>query len=63
MRSGDTIGILVFCTDYRCSRSIAMSANRWSNEMRLSDIEPRCKVCGKGGADVRPHFAPVRSDA
>jgi hypothetical protein len=27
MRSGGTIGILVFCTDYLCSHSIAMPAD------------------------------------
>jgi hypothetical protein len=62
MRAADTIGILVHCTGYKCSHSIAMSADRWSDDVRLSDIEPRflCKTCGKRGADVRPHFAPVR---
>jgi hypothetical protein len=50
------------CSDYRCSHSIAMAADGWSDDVRLSDIEPRfvCKACGKRGADVRPHFAPAR---
>jgi hypothetical protein len=62
MRAGGTIGILVYCTDYRCSHSIAMPATRWTNDVRLSDIEPRfvCKACGTRGADVRPHFASAR---
>jgi hypothetical protein len=39
-----------------------MAADGWSDDVRLSDIEPRfiCKACGKRGADVRPHFAPAR---
>jgi len=39
-----------------------MAADRWDDDVRLSDIEPRfvCKACGKRGADVRPHFGPAR---
>jgi len=31
---------------------------RWSDDLRLSDIEPRfiCGACGKRVADVRPDF-------
>ena len=59
MRSSGSIGILVYCADYRCSHCIAMSADQWGDDVRLSDIEPRfvCKACGKRGADIRPHFA------
>jgi hypothetical protein len=49
MRSGgDPTGILVYCADYRCSHSIAISADQWGDDLRLSDIEPRfvCKACG-----------------
>jgi hypothetical protein len=63
MRSaGGPTGIMVYCTDYRCSHSIAMSADRWPDDVRLSDIEPRfvCKACGKRGADVRLHFEPAK---
>jgi hypothetical protein len=54
----DFCSILVYCGDY----SIAMSADRWPDDVRLSDIEPRfvCKACGKRGADVRPHFEPAK---
>jgi hypothetical protein len=62
MRAAGVVGILVYCADYKCSYSIAMAADRWADEVRLSDIEPRfvCNACGKRGADVRPHFAPAR---
>jgi hypothetical protein len=62
MRESSTTGILVYCSDYRCSHSIEMSAEQWPDDVRLSDIEPRfvCKACGKRGADVRPHFLPAR---
>jgi hypothetical protein len=51
-------GVLVYCSDYRCSHSMALMADRWPDHARLSDIEPRfvCKACGKHGADVRPDF-------
>ncbi len=51
-------GVLVCCSDYRCSHSVALSADRWPDDVRLSDVEQRftCKACGKRGADVRPDF-------
>jgi hypothetical protein len=44
--------------DYRCSHSIAIGADRWPDDVRLSDLQARfaCKACGKRGADVRPNF-------
>jgi hypothetical protein len=38
--------------------SIAISADRWSDNIRLPDIEPlfTCQACGQKGADVRPNF-------
>jgi hypothetical protein len=35
-----------------------MSGDRWPDDLRLSDLEPRliCSACGKRGADVRPNF-------
>ena len=46
MRAAGTIGILVYCADYTCSHSIVLPADRWSDDVRLSDIEPRfiCKA-------------------
>ena len=66
MRAAGVRGLLVYCSDYRCSHSIAMSGDPWPDEARLSDLEPRfvCSACGKRGADVRPNFnwnkAPTR---
>jgi hypothetical protein len=63
MRSdGGPTRVLIYCADYRCSHSMAMSADQWPDDLRLSDIEPRfiCQACGKRGADVRPHFSPPR---
>jgi hypothetical protein len=58
MRDIGVRGALVYCADYQCSHSIAVSAVRWPDDLRLSDIEPRfvCQACGKRGADVLPDF-------
>ena len=55
-------GILVYCADYHCSHCLAISGDRWPDDLRLSDLEPRfvCKACGKRGADVRPDFSRNR---
>ena len=58
MRQSGVRGLLIYCSDYRCSHSTAISGDRWPDDVRLSDIEPpfTCKTCGKRGADVRPDF-------
>ena len=58
MRSAGVRGVLIYCSDYRCSHHIAITADQWSDDVRLSDIEPRfvCTACGTRGADVRPDF-------
>jgi hypothetical protein len=58
MRSSGVRGLLVYCSDYRCSHYIAISGDRWPDGVRLSDLEPRfiCSACGQHGADVRPDF-------
>jgi hypothetical protein len=58
MRDMGVRGVLIYCADYRCSHSIALSADQWTDDLRLSDIEPRfvCQAGGKRGADVRPDF-------
>jgi hypothetical protein len=57
-RSSGVRGLLIYCADYHCSDSSAISANRRPDDIRLSDIEPRftCQACGRKGADVRPDF-------
>jgi hypothetical protein len=58
MRESGVFSVMVFCSDYRCSHSVAMHADRWPDHVRLSDIEPQfvCQACGKRGANVRPDF-------
>jgi hypothetical protein len=59
MRSSGVRGVLIYCSDYRCSHYIAIGGDRWPDDVRLSDLEPRftCSACGKRGADVRPDFS------
>ena len=58
MRDSGVRGLLVYCCDYRCSHSTPISADRWPDGVRLSDIEPRFtrQACGRKGADVRLNF-------
>ena len=58
MRDMGVRGLLIYCADYRCSHSIAISGDRWPDHVRLSDIEPLfvCRARGKRGADVSPVF-------
>ena len=37
MREMDVRGIIVYCADYTCSHSIAVSAEGWPDDLRLSD--------------------------
>jgi hypothetical protein len=41
MRAAGVRGLLIYCQDYHCSHSIAVSADQWSDDVRLSDLEPR----------------------
>ena len=58
MRAANVRGLLIYCSDYHCSHWTAISGDRWPDDVRLSDLEPRfaCQACGRRGADGRPHF-------
>jgi hypothetical protein len=65
MRESGVRGLLVYCADYKCSHLATLApanVDRWLNNVRLSDLEPRfiCKRCGNRGADVRPYFPSAR---
>src|SRR5205807_2395313 len=40
MRSSGVRGLLIYCADYHCSHSIAISGDQWPDNVRLSDLEP-----------------------
>jgi hypothetical protein len=65
MRSSGVRDVLVYSRDHRCSHYIAISANRWADHIRLSNIEPGfvCSACCKRGAEVRPKFSQARMGA
>ena len=54
--------LLLYCGDYKCAHSVVISSERWPDEVRLSDLEPKftCQVCGHRGADIRPLFEKAR---
>src|SRR5882724_3084650 len=58
MRSSGVRGLLVYCADYRCAHAVRISADRWPDETRLSDLERLfvCQACGRRGADIRPDW-------
>jgi hypothetical protein len=58
MRAAGVRGVLIYCSDYRCSHSTSLDADRWADDIRLSDIEVGfvCTACGRRGADVRPDW-------
>jgi hypothetical protein len=62
MREMGARGLLIYCSDYRCSHPVTMGGDRWPDDMRLSDIEQRlvCSACGKRGANIRPDFGRNR---
>jgi hypothetical protein len=35
MREMGVRGLLIYCADYRCSHSIAISGDRWADDTRL----------------------------
>jgi hypothetical protein len=59
MRDMGVRGLLIYCSDYKCSHLVTTSGEDWPDDMRLSDLESRfiCSACDKRGADVRPDFS------
>jgi hypothetical protein len=47
MRASGVRNVLVYCSDYHCSHRKRLTADRWPDDGRLSDIEPKfvCQAC------------------
>jgi hypothetical protein len=58
MRAAGVRRVLIYCRDLRCSHLNIVDADRWPDELRISDIEDKfvCMACGKRGADIRPDW-------
>jgi hypothetical protein len=70
MRAFGVRDVLIYCRDHRCSHHIEISADRWPDHVRLSDIEPDfvCTACGNvarkcGRSFRRPEWGPVETRA
>ena len=48
MRAAGVRGMLIYCSDYKCSHYATISAEQWPGDIRLSDLEPQssCQACG-----------------
>ena len=40
MRASGVRDVLIYCRDHRCSHHIEISADRWPDHVRLSDMSP-----------------------
>jgi hypothetical protein len=61
MRAAGVRSVLVYCSHYRCSHSTSLDADRWADNVRLSDIESKfvCAACGRRGTAPRRAGAKV----
>jgi hypothetical protein len=41
MRSSGVRGVLVYCADYRCSHHVAISGDRWPDDVRRLNIRSK----------------------
>lgn len=49
MREEGYSGIIVYCRDHKCSHSEHMSADRWPDDLRITEVEPHfiCTACAR----------------
>jgi hypothetical protein len=48
MRATGLRRLLVYCGDYKCAHHVEISAERWSDDVRLSDLEPLTPAMAAG---------------
>lgn len=62
MRESGARDVLIYCRDHRCRQRTEMSADKWRDHVRLSDVEPRfvCTRCGQRGAEISTKFPEAR---
>src|SRR5258707_4724927 len=58
MRAAGVRDILVYCADYRCAHAVRISADRWPDPVRLSDLRlpgvRPTRQSGRIGSDYQP---------
>jgi len=61
MRSSGARRVLVYCSDHRCSHSVNIDADRWTDDVRLSDVEPlfTCTARRKRGERMSGWITPT----
>jgi hypothetical protein len=66
LRASGVHDVLVYCRDHRCTHHVTISADRWPDHVRLSDIEPdfvctaaasAARRCGRISTGTRCHAA------
>jgi hypothetical protein len=60
MRAAGVRGLLIYCSDYHCSHWTTLSADRWPDDVRLSDLVPLFNVAPAGRSSTSS--APTRRD-
>ena len=55
MHASGIRNLLIYCSDYHCSHWTAISGDRWPDDVRLSDIEPKF-TCQAKALTFRPNF-------
>jgi hypothetical protein len=58
MRAAGVRGLLIHCSEYHRSHSIAITGDQWPDQVSLSDLEPRFIRLARGirDADLKPDF-------
>ncbi len=65
MRASGVRNVPIYCSDHRCRHCVTVEAcaDRWPDDLRLSDIEAKfvCTKCGQRGADIRPDWTTAQT--
>jgi hypothetical protein len=62
IRANGVRDLLIYCSNApHCWHHATINADRWPDDVRLSDLEPLfvCTQCGAIGAEARPDYGHV----
>ena len=60
MRESGVHDVVIHCRDHRCSHHVGISADRWADDVRLSDIEPNFEEGAAQLQTEKPMSTPSR---